>query len=54
VTSSAAEAKSKARPVLEALAQGVHEFGEDPVAAHVVKLAGNFLVAAAIEPMAEA
>jgi 3-hydroxyisobutyrate dehydrogenase-like beta-hydroxyacid dehydrogenase len=54
VTSGAAEARSKARPVLEALAQGVHDFGEDPVAAHVVKLAGNFLVAAAIEAMAEA
>ena len=35
-------------------AQGVRDFGEDPVAAHVVKLAGNFLIAAASEAMAEA
>jgi 3-hydroxyisobutyrate dehydrogenase-like beta-hydroxyacid dehydrogenase len=54
VTSGAAEAKVKARPVLEALGQGVRDFGEDPVAAHVVKLAGNFLIAAATEAMAEA
>ena len=43
-----------ARPVLETLAQGVRDFGEDPAAAHVVKLAGNFLIAAASEAMAEA
>jgi 3-hydroxyisobutyrate dehydrogenase-like beta-hydroxyacid dehydrogenase len=54
VTSGAAGAKEKARPVLEALGQGVRDFGEDPVAAHVVKLAGNFLIAAATEAMAEA
>jgi 3-hydroxyisobutyrate dehydrogenase-like beta-hydroxyacid dehydrogenase len=54
VTSGADDARTKARPVLEALAQGVRDFGEDPVAAHVVKLAGNFLIAAAIEAMAEA
>lgn len=54
VTSGAPEAKAKARPLLEALAQGVEDFGDDPVAAHVVKLAGNFLIAAAIEAMAEA
>ena len=54
VTSGAAEAKAKARPVLDALGQGVHDFGDDPVVAHVVKLAGNFLIAAATEAMAEA
>jgi 3-hydroxyisobutyrate dehydrogenase-like beta-hydroxyacid dehydrogenase len=54
VISGAAEPKAKARAVLEALGQGVHDFGEDPVAAHVVKLAGNFLIAAATEAMAEA
>jgi 3-hydroxyisobutyrate dehydrogenase-like beta-hydroxyacid dehydrogenase len=54
VTSGAAEAKEKARPVLEALGQGVRDFGDDPIAAHVVKLAGNFLIAAATEAMAEA
>jgi 3-hydroxyisobutyrate dehydrogenase-like beta-hydroxyacid dehydrogenase len=54
VTSGPAEAKVLARPALEALGQGVHDFGEDPEGAHVVKLAGNFLIAAASEAMAEA
>jgi 3-hydroxyisobutyrate dehydrogenase-like beta-hydroxyacid dehydrogenase len=53
-TSGAAEAKALVRPVLDVLGQGVRDFGEDPAAAHVVKLAGNFLIAAAIEAMAEA
>jgi len=47
-------AKDRARPVLEALGQGVQDFGEDPAGAHVVKLAGNFMIAAATEAMAEA
>ena len=54
VTSGPAAAKERVRPVLEALGQGVHDFGEDPAAAHTVKLAGNFLIAAASEAMAEA
>lgn len=49
-----AAAKARARPVLEALGQGIHDFGDDPGAANVVKLAGNFLILAAIEAMAEA
>jgi 3-hydroxyisobutyrate dehydrogenase-like beta-hydroxyacid dehydrogenase len=53
-TSGPTAAKAVARPVLETLAQGVHDFGEDPAAAHIVKLAGNFLIAAASEAMAEA
>jgi 3-hydroxyisobutyrate dehydrogenase-like beta-hydroxyacid dehydrogenase len=53
-TSGPVAAKAAARPVLETLGQGVRDFGEDPVAAHVVKLAGNFLIAAACEAMAEA
>ncbi|HZU68109.1 MAG TPA: NAD(P)-dependent oxidoreductase [Ktedonobacteraceae bacterium] len=47
-------AKERAQPVLKALGQGIFDFGEDPGAANVVKLAGNFLVAAAMEAMAEA
>lgn len=43
-----------AAPVLQALGQNVHFFGEDPGAANVVKLAGNFLIASAIEALAEA
>jgi 3-hydroxyisobutyrate dehydrogenase-like beta-hydroxyacid dehydrogenase len=53
-TSGPAAAKATALPVLETLGQGVRDFGEDPAAAHVVKLAGNFLIAAASEAMAEA
>jgi 3-hydroxyisobutyrate dehydrogenase-like beta-hydroxyacid dehydrogenase len=53
-TSGPGAAKAAARPVLETLGQGVRDFGEDPAAAHVVKLAGNFLIAAACEAMAEA
>lgn len=46
--------RQDARPVLERLGQGIFEFGDDPGAANVVKLAGNFLIAAALEAMAEA
>jgi 3-hydroxyisobutyrate dehydrogenase-like beta-hydroxyacid dehydrogenase len=52
--SGAKEGREKARPVLEALGQGVFDFGDDPAAAGVVKLAGNFLIASALEAMAEA
>jgi 3-hydroxyisobutyrate dehydrogenase-like beta-hydroxyacid dehydrogenase len=54
VTSGLDEAKARVRPVLEALGQGIHDFGDDPGGAHAVKLAGNFLIAAASEAMAEA
>lgn len=47
-------AKERVQPVLGALGQGVFDFGEDPGAANVAKLAGNFLIASAIEAMAEA
>jgi 3-hydroxyisobutyrate dehydrogenase-like beta-hydroxyacid dehydrogenase len=46
--------KERARPILEALGQQIFDFGENPEAANVVKLAGNFLIGAAIEAMAEA
>jgi 3-hydroxyisobutyrate dehydrogenase-like beta-hydroxyacid dehydrogenase len=42
------------RPLQEALSQRVFDFGDDPGAANVIKLAGNFLLGAAIEAMAEA
>jgi 3-hydroxyisobutyrate dehydrogenase-like beta-hydroxyacid dehydrogenase len=48
------EAKAKVRPILEVLGQGIFDFGEDPGAANVVKLAGNFMIAAAMESIAEA
>jgi len=47
-------AKEKVRPLLEAMGQKVFDFGEDPGAANVVKLAMNFLIVASIEAVAEA
>jgi 3-hydroxyisobutyrate dehydrogenase-like beta-hydroxyacid dehydrogenase len=41
-------------PLLDAMGQGVHDFGEDTGAANVVKLTGNFLLGAAIEAMVKA
>jgi len=42
------------KPLLQHTSTGIYEFGEDPGAANVVKLCGNFLIASAIESMAEA
>lgn len=42
------------RPVFDRLAQGVIEAGSRPEQANVMKLAGNFMLASAIEAMAEA
>lgn len=47
-------ARERAQPVLQALGQAIYEFGDDPAAANVAKLAGNFLIVAAMEAMAEA
>lgn len=47
-------ARERVRPVLEVLGQTVFEFGDDPGAAAVVKLAGNFLIASMMEALAEA
>jgi 3-hydroxyisobutyrate dehydrogenase-like beta-hydroxyacid dehydrogenase len=47
-------ARQRVRPVLEAMGQGIFDFGEKVSAANIVKLAGNFLLTAAIEAMAEA
>lgn len=54
VASGRAGALEAARPVLEAVGQGVVELGDDVEKAAVVKLAGNFLLASAIESMGEA
>ncbi len=53
-TSGAAASKTAAKPVFDAIGQGVFDFGEEVGAANVVKLAGNFMLTAAIEAMAEA
>ncbi len=47
-------AKAAVRPLLDAMGQAVFDFGEDAGAANVVKISGNFLIAAAMEAMAEA
>jgi 3-hydroxyisobutyrate dehydrogenase-like beta-hydroxyacid dehydrogenase len=52
--SGAAASKAAAQPVFDAIGQGVFDFGEEVGAANVVKLAGNFLITAAVEAMAEA
>lgn len=47
-------AKTRARPLFEAMSQSIYDFGEQPSAANVAKLGGNFMIAAAIEAMGEA
>ncbi len=46
--------KAAARPLLESTSQGIIDFGEEAGAANVVKLAGNFMIQASMEMMAEA
>ncbi len=53
-TSGDAAARARVRPIQEATSRQVFDFGDDPGAANVIKLAGNFLLGAAIEAMAEA
>jgi 3-hydroxyisobutyrate dehydrogenase-like beta-hydroxyacid dehydrogenase len=50
----AAAAKERVRPLLEAVGRAIFDYGEEPPAANVAKLAGNFLIAAALEAMGEA
>ncbi|HTW24773.1 MAG TPA: NAD(P)-dependent oxidoreductase [Candidatus Baltobacteraceae bacterium] len=52
-TSGHAAPKARVRPLLEAIGQGIFDFGEDAGAANVVKLCGNFMIASAIETIAE-
>lgn len=47
-------ARERVAPLLRAVGQGLFEMGEDPGAANVAKLCGNFLIAAAMEAMSEA
>jgi 3-hydroxyisobutyrate dehydrogenase-like beta-hydroxyacid dehydrogenase len=54
LASGPAAQKTAIRPVLEAVGQAVFDFGEEPGAASVAKLAGNFLIAANLEAMSEA
>lgn len=43
----------RCRPAFDAMGQGVFHVGDDPGAANVVKIAGNLMLAAAIEAMGE-
>lgn len=47
-------AKKRVVPLLEAVGQKIFDFGTVPEKANVAKLAANFLIASAIEAMAEA
>eukprot|EP00908_Phaeocystis_cordata_P010093 Transcript_20939.p2 GENE.Transcript_20939~~Transcript_20939.p2 ORF type:complete len:333 (+),score=134.76 Transcript_20939:209-1207(+) len=49
-----AGAIATARPLLEANANGVFEFGDDPGAGNVVKICGNYMIASTIQTCAEA
>jgi 3-hydroxyisobutyrate dehydrogenase-like beta-hydroxyacid dehydrogenase len=49
-----AGARDKVLPLLETMGQRVFPLGEDPVAASIVKLSGNFMIMGVIEAMAEA
>jgi 3-hydroxyisobutyrate dehydrogenase-like beta-hydroxyacid dehydrogenase len=46
-------AKERVRPVLEALSQGIFDFGETVGAANMVKLSGNFISFAAAQALRE-
>ncbi len=54
VVAGAADAVEACRPLLDVLGQRTFAIGDVPSAANLVKLAGNFLIAAAIESMGEA
>jgi 3-hydroxyisobutyrate dehydrogenase-like beta-hydroxyacid dehydrogenase len=53
-TSGDQQSKEIAKPILESLGQGIFDFGEDAGGANVVKIAGNFMIMASLEIMAEA
>jgi 3-hydroxyisobutyrate dehydrogenase-like beta-hydroxyacid dehydrogenase len=53
-TSGPAEAKKRIEPMLAAIGQKTYDFGAQVGAANVVKLCGNFMIASALESLAEA
>jgi 3-hydroxyisobutyrate dehydrogenase-like beta-hydroxyacid dehydrogenase len=54
VPAGSGDALAPLQPLFDAIAQGTFVMGEDPVAANVVKLSGNFLIASIIEGLGEA
>ena len=53
-TSGSTDAKKIAQPILENLGQKIFDFGDKVGGANVVKIAGNFMIIASMEMMAEA
>ncbi|WP_348771488.1 NAD(P)-dependent oxidoreductase [Azospirillum sp. SYSU D00513] len=47
-------AVERVQPLLDAMGQKTWPLGDDPLRANIVKIAGNFMIAAAIESMGEA
>jgi len=54
VISGSPNGKEAVKPLLATTSKEIFDFGEDPGCANVAKLAGNFMIAAAIESMGEA
>ncbi len=54
IAAGAPEHIERARPLFDAIGQGTKVVGEEPSMANVVKLAGNFTIAAVIETLGEA
>ncbi|WP_439559176.1 NAD(P)-dependent oxidoreductase [Dyadobacter sp.] len=54
VISGEAGARERVKPLVQNFVKGVFDFGDDPGAANVIKLCGNFMIAASLEMMAEA
>lgn len=54
VAAGAPDVVSEMAPVFEAIGQRTFTVGEDPTAANLVKLSGNFLIASVIESVGEA
>jgi 3-hydroxyisobutyrate dehydrogenase-like beta-hydroxyacid dehydrogenase len=54
VAAGAPEALNACQPLFDAMGQRTFPFGAEPAAASLVKLAGNFVIAAAIETLGEA
>jgi 3-hydroxyisobutyrate dehydrogenase-like beta-hydroxyacid dehydrogenase len=54
VAAGAPDAVDACRPLFEALGQKTFTFGNNPQAANLVKLSGNFLIASTIEALGEA
>lgn len=52
-TAGASDTKNKVKEILQSIGQGIYDYGEEPSAANVVKLSGNFLIMAAMEAMGE-